>query len=674
MITCDKLIQDDKYLAPFKNQLDQRITKFNNALNHINSHENGIKSYSNGHNKLGFVISDDNISYSEWAPNATHAFLIGDFNNWNRDSHPMARDQFGVFSISLPHIKNTPAIPHNSKVKISLVIPSGERLERIPAYIKRATQDLNVSPVFDGVFWNPPKKYVFVHPTPPKPTNLKIYEAHVGIASPDCKVASYLEFANNVLPRIADLGYNTIQLMAIMEHPYYASFGYQVSNFFAPSSRFGTPEELMFLIDTAHSFGIYVLLDVVHSHACNNVLDGLNMFDGTDHQYFHSGGRGHHSLWNSRLFNYSHPEVLRFLLSNLRYWIETYHFDGFRFDAVTSMLYHHHGIGTGFAGGYNDYFGDQVDLDSVCFLMLANYSLKTLFPHVITIAEDVSGMPTLCRPVSEGGIGFDYRLSMAVPDMWIKYLKEVPDDQWEMGHIVHQLTNHRWNEPTIAYAESHDQALVGDKTIAFWLMDKEMYTNMSNLSDRTPIIDRGLALHKMIRLITCTLGGRGYLNFIGNEFGHPEWLDFPREGNQNSFQYARRQFNLIDDPLLRYQSLYNFDRAMMTLEKQSKFLSQTEYTTIKHESDKIIVFEKSNYIFAFNFHPTQSFPDYPIPTTSTQTHRIVLSTDTTLFGGLDRVDTTIPFEPIVEPYLGRDAFIRIYLPSRCALVFRFDNQ
>jgi 1,4-alpha-glucan branching enzyme len=454
------------------------------------------------------------------------------------------------------------------------------------------------------------------------------------------RVTQYTEFTKLVLPRIKKLGYNTIQLMAIMEHPYYASFGYQVTSFFACTSRCGTPEELKQLIDTAHSMGLTVLIDIVHSHASKNVLDGLNQFDGTDHQYFHAGGRGRHDLWDSRLFNYGHPEVLRFLLSNLRFWLEEFQFDGFRFDGVTSMIYRHHGIATGFSGHYDEYFGDSVDLEALCYLQLANHMLETMYPNAVSIAEDVSGMPTLCRPVSEGGIGFHYRLNMSVPDMWIKLLKEKSDDEWNMGNITFTLTNRRFKEDTIGYCESHDQALVGDKSIAFWLMDKEMYSHMSDLTPLTPIIDRGLALHKMIRAITISLGGEGYLNFMGNEFGHPEWLDFPREGNNNSFHYARRQYNLVDDPLLRYRYLNNFDAKLQHLELENPWLHGHQYVTLAHETDKIIVAERGNLLFIFNFHPTKSFVDYRVGTLWNGPHRVVLDSDAKDFGGHERIDPT----------------------------------
>ncbi len=454
------MIALDPSLEPFAPSLKSRYTKAQQWLKTIEQHEGGLEKFSRGYEKFGFNVSPDNtITYREWAPNALRAYLIGDFNGWNRDSHEMKRDNYGVWEISFPPVDGRPAIEHDSKLKISLVVPNDHaRQERIPAWITRVTQDLSVSPVYDARFWNPPHKYQFKNPRPPKPQSARIYEAHVGISSPEPKVATYKEFTQNMLPRIHKLGYNTIQLMAVMEHAYYASFGYQINSFFAASSRYGYPDDLKELIDTAHGLGITVLLDVVHSHASKNVLDGLNMFDGSDHLYFHEGARGRHQLWDSRLFNYGSHEVLRFLLSNLRFWMDEYEFDGFRFDGVTSMLYTHHGIGTGFSGGYHEYFGPNVDEDGVVYLMLANEMLHTLYPNVISIAEDVSGMPALCVKLSLGGIGFDYRLAMAVPDLYIKWLKEKEDIEWDMGALCHTLTNRRHGEKTIAYAESHDQA------------------------------------------------------------------------------------------------------------------------------------------------------------------------------------------------------------------------
>ena len=583
----------------------------------------------------------------------------------------MTKNEYGVFEVNLPARDGVAAIAHGTKVKISLILPSGERIERVPAWIKYVTQDLSASPVYDAVLWNPPKheQYVFKNPRPPYPSSVRIYEAHVGISSPELKVASYKNFTHNMLPRIKYLGYNVIQLMAVMEHAYYASFGYQINSFFAASSRYGTPDDLKELIDTAHGMGITVLLDMVHSHASKNTLDGLNMFDGSDHLYFHEGVKGRHELWDSRLFNYGSHEVLRFLLSNLRFWMEEYQFDGFRFDGVTSMLYTHHGIGTGFSGGYHEYYGPSVDEDGIVYLMLANEMLHNIYPQAITIAEDVSGMPGLCVKLSLGGVGFDYRLAMAVPDMYIKWLKEKEDSEWDIGSLAFTLTNRRYGEKTIAYAESHDQALVGDKSLMMWLADAQMYTHMSTMTELTPVIDRAMSLHKLIRLITHGLGGEGYLNFEGNEFGHPEWLDFPREGNQNSFHYARRQLNLTEDGMLRFKFLNEFDRTMQLNEEKYGWLhSPQAYVSLKNQTDKVLVFERAGLLWIFNFHPTNSYTDYRVGVEEPGVYRIIIDSDSKEYGGFGRNASGTRFFTTDMPWNGRRNFVQVYLPNRTALV------
>ncbi|KAL7308829.1 alpha-1,4-glucan branching enzyme [Mucor circinelloides] len=661
----------DPWLKPFNDALRERYATFEKYDEQIKN-TIGYEEFTKGYEYYGFNIQEDNsVMYREWAPNAVTASLVGDFNNWDVNAHVMTRNKYGVFEILVdPTTDGKVAIPHGSKIKITMTMPhTGERIYRLPAWINYVTQDLNVSATYDAIFWNPESHYVFKNPRPKRPESIRVYEAHVGISSPEPRCATYKEFTKNILPRIAYDGYNTIQLMAVMEHAYYASFGYQVTSFFAPSSRYGTPEDLKELIDTAHGLGITVLLDLVHSHACKNVADGLNMFDGSDHCYFHAGPKGRHELWDSRLFNYGNFEVMRFLMSNLRYWMDVFQFDGFRFDGVTSMLYKHHGVGFGFSGDYHEYFGDNVDDEGVMYIQIANNYLHEKYPHMVTIAEDVSGMPGSCRPVREGGLGFDYRLSMAIPDMWIKMLKEESDDDWKMGHIVHILTNRRYLENTIGYCESHDQALVGDKTLAFWLMDKEMYTNMSDLTPLTPIIDRGIALHKMIRMITHGLGGEGYLNFEGNEFGHPEWLDFPRAGNDSSFQYARRQWNVLDDKLLRYKYLNEWDRAMQLTEERFGWLHSPQgYVSRKNDGDKVVVFERANVLFIFNFHPTQSFTDYRVGVEHAGKYKIILNSDDKQFLGHERVDNSTDFFTTPGDWDSRPNWLQVYIPNRTCLL------
>jgi 1,4-alpha-glucan branching enzyme len=680
----------DPALEGHKGHLGHRFEKFKHLRAAIEEHEGGMEKFSRGYEKMGFTRTAEGITYREWAPNATAACLRGDFNGWDLGENGkwMTKDDYGVFSVFLPNNEDgSPAIPHGSRVKIHLQIPNGEPVDRIPAWIQYAVQAPGEIP-FDGVYWDPPKEdsYEFKYARPDAPSELRIYEAHVGMSSTEPKINSYVEFADDVLPRIKDLGYNAVQLMAVQEHAYYASFGYHVTNFFGVSSRCGTPEELKYLVDKAHSMGITVLMDLVHSHASSNSMDGLNMFDGSNGQYFHSGPEGYHWMWDSRCFNYGEWEVMRFLLSNLRYWIEEFKFDGFRFDGVTSMMYKHHGLQVAFTGNYDEYFGMATDVDAMVYLMLANDMLHTLYEgKMTTIAEDVSGMPTLCRPVQEGGVGFDYRLQMAIADKWIEVLSEWgADENWDMGNLVFTMENRRYGEKCISYAESHDQALVGDKTTAFWLMDAEMYTNMSTLVPDSPVISRGIALHKMIRQFTMGLGGEGYLNFMGNEFGHPEWIDFPRDdrieaatgefipGNGNSYHLCRRRFDLADMDHLRYKYLNAFDAAMHKVAGAFKYLaSNHQYTSCKSNEDKVVVFERGDLVFVFNWNPTQSFSDYRIGCKEETKYKLVLSSDNAEFGGYSNLSTETAGEYHAEDYAfnGRPASFLAYLPSRTVSVY-----
>jgi len=675
-----EVIKWDSSLEGFKGALQHRYGKFKELKKRIIAAEGSVENFAGGYVKYGVRRSTDpakpGIIATEWAPAAKWMALFGDFNGWNRGQYPYTKDEFGTWHLFIPDKPDgTSVIPHNTRYKIAMTTSTGEETTRIPAwasYAVQAPKGAPTHPAYDGVFWNPPVKYEFQNELPVTPRSLRIYEAHVGMSSEgEPNINTYDLFRERILPRIAKLGYNAIQFMAIQEHPYYASFGYHVSSFFAASSRCGDPDSLKRLIDAAHGMGVSVLLDIVHSHAAKNVIDGINGFDGTTHMYFHEGPEGYHDLWDSRIFNYGHWEVLRFLLSNLRWWLEEYKFDGFRFDGVTSILYKHHGMRHAFVGGYGEYFGLATDMDACVYLMLANDLIHRVRPGAITIAEDVSGMPTLGRPVSEGGFGFDYRLAMAAPDMWIKMLKEMGDDQWKMGDIVHTLTNRRYKEKVVTYCESHDQALVGDKTIAFWLMDKEMYDGMSLLTPANLIVDRGIALHKVIRMVTMALGGEGYLNFMGNEFGHPEWIDFPRIGNGWSYHCARRQWSLADQTHLRYIHLNNFDAAMHGLEEAFPFLQEGvhEYVSLKNEGDKLIVAEKGELLFVFNFHSTNSYSSYRIGTAWAGKYKIVLDSDWPEFGGHNRNDRHAEFHSTQQMWNDRPHYIEVYSPSRTVIVF-----
>lgn len=662
------LLQDDPWLKPYETEVNRRFNYYTSKLDDINDRHNSLREYSSAHKYLGFNYSEEKkgVFYREWAPAAAALHLIGDFNNWDRYSHPLYRLENGIWEIFLP--ESTYSLDHlnDSRVKVQISGHNGVH-DRIPAYMTQVVQDSETYDFsgklhFSSKFQWSDSGFAFDKNVP-----LKIYECHVGMGQEKEGVGTYLEFANTVLPRAKNLGYNAIQLMAIQEHPYYGSYGYHVSNFFAPSSRFGSPEDLKFLVNKAHELGIVVIMDMIHSHAVKNLAEGLSEFDGSKGCYFHEGGRGYHELWDSKLFDYGKDDVQRFLLSNIRYWLEEFHFDGFRFDGITSMLYFHHGNYTDF-DHYDKYFVNGIDHDAILYLQLANKVMQDVNPNAISIAEDMSGMPGLCRSLSDGGIGFDYRLGMGIPDYWIKLIKEKADEDWSIHDMWHVLTNRRWKEKTIAYAESHDQALVGDKTLAFWLMDKDMYFHMSKIvNNESLVIDRGLALHKMLRFFTITLGGESYLTFFGNEFGHPEWIDFPREGNNWSYKYARRQWSLDSDKTLKYHYLSDFDHDMLALVTKHKIMESQNAQQVNMDSEnQVIIFERNNLIFVFNFSPNKSIPDYRFRVPEVSKYKIVFNSDDLKYGGFGRVDDAIVYESFSN--FGPE-FLSFYCTNRTCLVF-----
>ena len=646
------IYETDPYLAPYKEAIEARHARIEAERDKI-AVDGSLSKGLNNHLFYGLHReADGNWIFREWAPNASRIYLIGEFNNWKRTSaYALQPTGGGNWEIRLPSM----FLHHGELYKLFIEWPGGGG-ERLPSYVRRVVQD-PVTKVFSAQVWAPEKPYVWKHKSPgPRPHPL-IYECHIGMSSEEEKVATFEDFRVNVLPHVEKLGYDTLQIMALQEHPYYGSFGYQVSNFYALSSRFGTPEEFKRLVDEAHSRGIAVVMDIVHSHSVENEAEGLSLFDGREDLYFYKGSQGRHPAWGSRCFDYGKSETKYFLLSNCKFWMEEYHLDGFRFDGVTSMLYWNHGLGKDFVG-YDNYFNDGVDENAVTYLALAAMLTKEIDPDAITIAEDMRGMAGLAAPFASGGLGFDFRMAMGIADHWIKWLKEKSDEQWSMGEIWWELTNKRADEKTISYAECHDQALVGDKTLIFRLMDKEMYTAM-NVESRNLVVDRGIALHKLIRLVTLATAGDGYLTFMGNEFGHPEWIDFPRAGNGWSYKYARRQWSLCKPDYLRYKYLMNFDEDMVHLFRDSGILAFRPELIRADEEKKVLVFRRGSYIFAFDFNPSGSFSDYGFEAPEGD-WKLVLDSDEKCYDGFARLTT--------GELHHADTALSVYLPSRCALV------
>lgn len=663
-----KLIKDDPWLEPYSDAINGRFNYVVSKEKELtNNGKISLSDFADGYLYFGLHRLEKGWVLREWAPNAEKIVLVGTFSDWTeKKAYQFKKKKNGIWELNL----KPEELKHGDLYKLHVYWNGGSG-ERIPAWVNRVVQDENTK-IFSAQVWAPEHPYKFKKKTfKPKTAPLLIYECHIGMSQDAEKVGSYNEFRENVLPRIIADGYNCIQIMAIQEHPYYGSFGYHVSSFFAPSSRFGTPDELKMLIDEAHKNGIAVIMDIVHSHAVKNEVEGLGNFAGDPNQYFYPGDKHKHPAWDSLCFDYGKNEVLHFLLSNCKYWIEEFKFDGFRFDGVTSMLYYSHGLGEAFCN-YGDYYNGGQDGNAIAYLTLANKLIHEVNPNAITIAEEVSGMPGLALPVKDGGYGFDYRMAMNIPDYWIKTIKEKKDEDWKPSSMFWEVKNRRKDEKTISYVESHDQALVGDKTVIFRLIDADMYWHMAK-KDRNFMVDRGIALHKMIRLLTLSTINGGYLNFMGNEFGHPEWIDFPREGNGWSYKYARRQWNLVDNKDLCYHYLGDFDKAMIETVKSVRNFQKTDIQEIWHnDGDQILAYQRKNLLFVFNFNPEKSFSDYGFLVKEGK-YKVVLNTDSKDFGGFglsdDSVEHFTNFDPVYAKQ--KKGWLKLYIPARSAVVLSY---
>jgi 1,4-alpha-glucan branching enzyme len=655
------IVKNDPWLQPFVSIISERHAKVEQRLKKLCKGKD-LSDFAVGHLYYGLHRTKHGWMFREWAPNAKMIYLVGDFSGWRIEQEfALCPLQHGNWEILLPHDR----LKHGQKYKLFIKWNGGEAY-RLPSYGNRMVQNDDTK-VFDAEIWSPQKPYHWRNEDfKPDFTTPLVYEAHVGMSSEDEMVTSFKEFTINMLPRIKKAGYNTVQLMAIQEHPYYGSFGYHVSNLFAVSSRFGTPDDLKELVDAAHGMGLAVVMDLIHSHAVRNEMEGLGAFDGTEYQYFHTGLRRIHAAWDSLCYNYSKDEVLHFLLSNCQYWLHEYRFDGFRFDGVTSMLYIDHGLGKDFTN-YNMYYDGNQDEDAIVYLALANKLIHQTHPHAITIAEEMSGMPGLAAPLEEGGYGFDFRLAMGIPDYWIKVIKEIPDEAWDVGNIYYELNSRRVDEKTISYAESHDQALVGDQTLFFRLTKDDIYTSMNKDSDSL-VIERAIALHKIIRLLTLTTAGSGYLNFMGNEFGHPEWIDFPRKDNDWSYKYARRQWNLQENRFLKYHWLSDFDKTLIQFAQESKIFSE-KFTTQRFSDTpkQVLVYSRKNYLFAYNLNFSQSFTNFQVAV-EPGTYKVLFTTDDKEYGGHGRVDKFIEHHTVGKTNGFGLQTLHLYLPTRTGIV------
>lgn len=594
----------DSELMDYADFFARRRDLFLHETARIRAAWGNLAAYAGLHLDLGMrnVTGEDGRPYRrlrEWMPAANSLYLTTNRTDFARryEYRFKRTDDPNVWELFVP----LEELPHGTYYELHVASSRTKgHVKRVPAFAVWVEQNRDNEDEWCARVWDPPEPHRFLYPRPARAAFPRIYEAHVGIARPllgkkPKQYGTYEYFARKVLPRIAEGGYTAVQLMGIAEHPLYKSFGYQVSSYFAPSSRFGTPDEFKTLVDEAHRLGLAVYLDITHSHSCPNTEQGLARYDTTNY-FFHKKK----TQWATLSFDYGLEATRRFLLSNCRWWMEEFKVDGFRFDAVGNMIYTDHGLGDDFSHVGRCFYGaggtSRLDENGVLYLSLANTLVHELAPEAFTVAEEFSGAPGMSCAPEQGGLGFDRRFAMGIPDYWAKFIRGEGSGT-SMGMLWHEMTNRRWYDKTVSYTECHDQCINGDDAFIWRLIGDDMYEHMSMFSNSWKN-SRGVALHKLMRFVTLATAGQGWLNFMGNEFGHPEWID--------DEAYAHRQWHLAETGHLKYSKLDAFDRAMLGLVREhgGDFKKSPHFRFI-HEEDRLLAFERGRLLFVFNFHETR---------------------------------------------------------------------
>jgi len=652
----------DAELMEYEGFFSRRVDLFTREIQRLRSEWGSLAAYAGLHRELGMhkVERDGRLYWRcrEWAPAAHSVYLATDRVNFER-SYPyrFARtDDPMLWELFVP----AEELPHGTYYELHMASSrTGRHVTRVPAFAVWVEQNRDNENQWCARVWDPPEAFAFRRPRPQRPSFPRIYEAHVGIAQSALgkkpkQFGTYRHFAEKVLPRIKKGGYTTVQLMGIPEHPLYKSFGYQVSGYFAPSSRFGTPDDFKYLVDEAHRLELGVILDITHSHACPNTEQGLARYD-TSRYFF----RDLKTQWDTVSFDYSQERTRRFLLSNCRYWLEEFNIDGFRFDAVGNMIYLDHGLDDDFSHVGRCFYGkdgqNRLDENGVLYLSLANTLVHELAPHAITLAEEFSGAPGMSCSPDNAGLGFDYRFAMGLPDFWAKFIEEGRT----MGQMWHELTNRRHYDKTISYTECHDQCINGDDAFIWRMIKDDMYTHMSVFSDSWKC-SRGVALHKLMRFITLGSAGQGWLNFMGNEFGHPEWID--------AEDYAHRQWHLAETTHLKYSKLDAFDRNLLRLVREypEQFQRGPRFRYI-HEEERILAFERGTLLFVFNFHELQAQKHLDLMVTPGK-YTEIFSSDELAYAGHGNLSTRTPGEHFSDAASGvLEQRITLYVPPLAGL-------
>lgn len=607
--------------------------------------------------KLGAHFSEEKgvkgVFFAVWAPHAAAVHVIGEFNGWNEESHPMKKEGPGGI-----HSLFVPGVQENTLYKFLITTEKGEKLYKADPFANYAEmRPGNASKItsLKGFAWedekweeNRDKLNVFEQP-------IAIYECHIGswMKHPDGTedgFYNYREFADRLVEYLKEMRYTHVELMGIAEHPFDGSWGYQVTGYYAPTSRYGTPKDFMYLVNRLHKIGVGVILDWVPAHFATDAF-GLGCFDGTCIFEDPDPRKGEHPEWGTKIFNYGKAEVKNFLIANVLFWLREFHIDGVRVDAVASMLYLDYGKKDG--EWCPNKFGGNKNLEAIEFFKHLNSVVRGTYPGFLTIAEESTAWPKVTGDIEDGGLGFTFKWNMGWMHDFCEYMKLDP---------YFRKDNHYAMTFAMTYNESENYILP--------LSHDEVVHLKCSMVNKMP----GYHVDKYANLrvgYTYMFGHSGKkLLFMGQDFGQErEWSE-ARELDwfllQEPLNRGMKEFmGELLKMYRKYPCLYTIDNSWKGFEwMNADDKDRSTYTFVRRTKDG-----RNNLLFVLNMTP-MTWENYQISVPAKKKYKLVLNSDEERFGGNGHKIPEV-VEAKAKPLCGRKYSISIDLAPYTAAVFVF---
>jgi 1,4-alpha-glucan branching enzyme len=607
--------------------------------------------------KLGAHFSEEKgvkgVFFAVWAPHAAAVHVIGEFNGWNEESHPMKKEGPGGI-----HSLFVPGVQENTLYKFLITTEKGEKLYKADPFANYAEmRPGNASKItsLKGFAWedekweeNRDKLNVFEQP-------IAIYECHIGswMKHPDGTedgFYNYREFADRLVEYLKEMRYTHVELMGIAEHPFDGSWGYQVTGYYAPTSRYGTPKDFMYLVNRLHKIGVGVILDWVPAHFATDAF-GLGCFDGTCIFEDPDPRKGEHPEWGTKIFNYGKAEVKNFLIANVLFWLREFHIDGVRVDAVASMLYLDYGKKDG--EWCPNKFGGNKNLEAIEFFKHLNSVVRGTYPGFLTIAEESTAWPKVTGDIEDGGLGFTFKWNMGWMHDFCEYMKLDP---------YFRKDNHYAMTFAMTYNESENYILP--------LSHDEVVHLKCSMVNKMP----GYHVDKYANLrvgYTYMFGHSGKkLLFMGQDFGQErEWSE-ARELDwfllQEPLNRGMKEFmGELLKMYRKYPCLYTIDNSWKGFEwMNADDKDRSTYTFVRRTKDG-----RNNLLFVLNMTP-MTWENYQISVPAKKKYKLVLNSNEERFGGNGHKIPEV-VEAKAKPLCGRKYSISIDLAPYTAAVFVF---